>query len=124
MGHPVVHFEVMGEDGPALQSFYGDMFGWEFQQPPAETESDYATVDREQNLGSNGEGVGGGIGTHPMGEKHLTFYVETPDVEASLAKAEELGGKRVMGPAEPMEGLVIGLFTDPEGNLVGVVKPG
>jgi hypothetical protein len=27
----------------------------------------------------------------------------------------------MMGPDEPMEGLVIGLFTDPEGHTVGVV---
>ena len=124
MGNPIVHFEVMGPDGPALQSFYGEMFDWQFQNPPEATEAPYGVVDREQNLGTNGEGIGGGVGTHPTGEKHLTFYVETPDVEAALAKAEELGGTRVMGPAEPMEGLVLGLFTDPQGNLVGVVKPG
>jgi hypothetical protein len=29
---------------------------------------------------------------------------------------------RMMGPDEPMEGLVVGLFTDPEGHLVGVVS--
>ena len=27
-----------------------------------------------------------------------------------------------MGPDSPMEGLEIGLFTDPEGHVVGVVK--
>jgi hypothetical protein len=27
-----------------------------------------------------------------------------------------------MGPEQPMEGVEIGLFTDPEGHLVGVVK--
>ena len=30
----------------------------------------------------------------------------------------------MMGPDEPMEGLVIGLFQDPEGHLVGVVSGG
>jgi predicted enzyme related to lactoylglutathione lyase len=53
---------------------------------------------------------------------HVTVYVEVPDVEAALAKAESLGGSRVMGPEEVMNGLVIGLFNDPEGHLVGVVK--
>ena len=28
MGDPVVHFEVVGRDGPALQSFYSELFGW------------------------------------------------------------------------------------------------
>lgn len=45
-------------------------------------------------------------------------------MEAALAKAEGLGATRMMGPMEVMEGLVIGLFTDPEGHTIGVVKTG
>lgn len=55
---------------------------------------------------------------------HVTVYVGVPDVEAALAKAESLGGTRMMGPDQVMEGLVIGLFTDPEGHTVGVVTGG
>ena len=43
-------------------------------------------------------------------------------MEAALAKAESLGGSRMMGPEKVMEGVEIGLFNDPEGQLVGVVK--
>jgi predicted enzyme related to lactoylglutathione lyase len=50
--------------------------------------------------------------------------VEVPDVEAALAKAEELGGSRMMGPDEVMEGLVIGMFNDPEGHTIGVIRSG
>ena len=50
------------------------------------------------------------------------FYIEVPDVEAALAKAESLGGTRLMGPEEVMDGLVLGHFHDPEGHLVGVVS--
>ena len=45
------------------------------------------------------------------------------DVEAALAKAESLGGTRVMGPETIMDSIVLGQFTDPEGHLIGVVKP-
>jgi predicted enzyme related to lactoylglutathione lyase len=55
-------------------------------------------------------------------EGHVTFYVEVPDAEAALARAEELGGARVMGPDQVMEGLVIGQFADPEGHVIGVVQ--
>ena len=24
----VIHFEIVGKDGPALQKFYSDLFGW------------------------------------------------------------------------------------------------
>jgi uncharacterized protein len=45
-----------------------------------------------------------------------------PDVEAALAKAESLGGTRVMGPETIMGTIELGQFSDPEGHLVGVVK--
>jgi uncharacterized protein len=45
-------------------------------------------------------------------------------VEAALAKAESLGGTRVMGPETVMESIEIGLFNDPEGHLIGVVNGG
>jgi predicted enzyme related to lactoylglutathione lyase len=54
----------------------------------------------------------------------VTFYVEVPDVEAALAQAETLGGTRIMGPDQVMEGLEIGLFNDPEGHVIGVVRSG
>jgi hypothetical protein len=51
---------------------------------------------------------------------HAIFYVGVPNVEAALADAERLGGKRQMGPERAPTGLVVGHFTDPEGNLIGV----
>jgi predicted enzyme related to lactoylglutathione lyase len=54
----------------------------------------------------------------------VTFYVQTDDLQATLDKAESLGGKTVMPPMSPMEGTTIALFTDPEGHLIGIVKPG
>jgi predicted enzyme related to lactoylglutathione lyase len=59
----------------------------------------------------------------PDYEGHVTFYVEVPDVEQALQKAENLGGKRVMGPATPPGAQVeLGMFTDPEGHVIGVLK--
>ena len=122
MGQPVVHFEVMGKDGPALRSFYSDLFGWKID---ADNPLNYGTVQRDENITADGTGIGGGIGQAPEGYSgHVTFYIEVPDIEAALAKAERLGGSRMMGPDEVMEGLVIGLFNDPEGHVIGVVKTG
>ena len=122
MGQPVVHFEAIGPDGPALQAFYSGVFGWKVD---ASNPMSYGIVQREGNTNSEGVGIGGGVATGPEGyDGHVTFYVEVPDVEASLAKAEELGGSRVMGPDEVMEGLVIGMFNDPEGHTIGVIRSG
>jgi predicted enzyme related to lactoylglutathione lyase len=122
MGQPVVHFEVIGKDGAKLRSYYSDLFGWEID---SDNPMNYGTVQREGNTNSDGIGIGGGVGVGPEGyDGHVTFYVEVPDVEAALAKAESLGGSRMMGPDKVMEELEIGLFNDPEGHVVGVVNSG
>lgn len=122
MGQPVVHFEVVGKDGEKLRSFYSELFGWEFGDVVGPT--NYAAVPREGNTNPDGVGIGGGVGSGPEGyQGHVTFYVEVPDVEAALAKAESLGGKRMMGPDKvPDFDLEIALFTDPEGHVIGLVK--
>ena len=120
MGQPVVHFEVIGKDAGKLQSYYAELFGWQID---AENPMSYGIVPREGNTNPDGVGIGGGIGTGPEGYAgHVTFYVEVPDVEAALAKAESLGGTRMMGPETIMEGVELGQFADPEGHLVGLVK--
>jgi uncharacterized protein len=120
MGQPVVHFEVVGKDGGKLQGYYAEMFGWKVD---ANNPMNYGLVDREENVNAEGIGVGGGIGQGPEGyEGHVTFYVEVPDVEAALRKAESLGGARVMGPETIMEGVTLGQFLDPEGNVVGLTQ--
>ena len=80
----------------------------------------YGTIDREGNT-TRGAGIGGGVGAAPEGyEGHVTFYVKVPDIEAALAKAEELGGERIFGPDEVFEGLTLGQFKDPEGHVIGL----
>jgi hypothetical protein len=120
MGHPVVHFEVIGKDGKALQDYYSQLFGWEID---ADNEMNYGLIDRAGNQSESGIGIGGGIAGGPEGyDGHVTFYVAVPDVEEALAKAESLGGTRVMGPEQIMDQVELGQFTDPEGNLIGLVK--
>jgi uncharacterized protein len=121
MGQPVVHFEVVGKDGDKLQSYYTELFGWNIV---SDNPMNYGMVDGKDNKTADGNvGIGGGVGQGPEGYGgHVTFYVAVPDVEEALQKAESLGGKRVMGPEDIMGMVVLGQFTDPEGNLVGVVK--
>ena len=120
MGQPVVHFEIVGKDAEKLQSYYSELFGWEID---SSNPMNYGLVQREANVNADGVGIGGGVGAGPDGyDGHVTFYVEVPDVEAALAKAESLGGTRMMGPEQVMEQVEIGLFTDPEGHVIGVVK--
>jgi uncharacterized protein len=121
MGQPVVHFEIIGRDPAKLRIYYRELFGWEFHTGDAATE----TVSQPGNYGfleggTTGGGINGGVGGGEGYERRVLFYVGVPNVEAALEKAETLGGKRRMGPEGTPGTVVVGQFTDPEGNLIGV----
>jgi predicted enzyme related to lactoylglutathione lyase len=121
MGQPVVHFEVVGTDGDKLKAYYAELFGWEFED--TEGPMNYGLVQREGNTNAEGVGIGGGVGGVGGDVGHVTFYVEVPDVDAALTRAESLGGKRVSDPDEvPGTGIVIAHLSDPEGHVIGLVN--
>ncbi|MGA7202083.1 MAG: VOC family protein [Candidatus Cybelea sp.] len=122
MKHPVVHFEIMGHDAPALRSFYADVFGWNVAAPIPDYDMQYSLVEPVPGIQ---HGIYGGIGKAPDGYGgHVTFYVAVDDVEAAFEKIETRGGSRMMGPEKVPNGPVIGLFRDPEGHTIGLVDPG
>jgi len=93
--------------------FYGRLFGWTVN---ADNPMNYGMVDAEES------GIGGGISSSQEGgDGHLTFYVGVDDLQATLDKAESLGGKTVMPPTEIPNVVTFALFTDPEDHLVGLV---
>jgi hypothetical protein len=113
MPNPVVHFEILGRDGPALQSFYAELFGWKVD---ASNPLHYGTVEAQ------GRGIGGGIAPTDLMVGHVTVYVEVNDLDAYLAKAEALGGRIMMPPTEVPGGPAVALFADTEGHTIGLVK--
>lgn len=122
MGQPVVHFEIIGPDPERLRGYYGDLFGWSFDTggPVAASVSEAGRYGFTQPESGIPGGVGGGDGH----EARTLFYVGVPDVAAALARAESLGGKRVMGLERPPgRDLVVAHFTDPQGNLIGLAGP-
>jgi predicted enzyme related to lactoylglutathione lyase len=112
----VAWFEVTGRDGPALQDFYGQLFGWQIQD--AGDGSGYGLVAAPE------KGIGGGIGpAQDGGRGQVTFYVEVDDPAAYLQKAERLGGQTIVPPTELEQfGLTFAFFADPEGHVVGLSK--
>ncbi len=114
MANLVDHWEITGKDGAALQSFYGDLFGWTYD---TNNPMNYGIVgDREA-----GDSITGGVGQTPDGSDGMvTFYIGVDDVGAFLEKATSLGGTVFMPETEVMENVVIGLFADPEGHVIGL----
>lgn len=114
MPNPVVHWEIAGKDGKKIQSFYADLFDWHVD---ANNPMDYGMVDTHSEGGING-----GISKEDDGNKGVTIYVEVDDLQAYLDKAEKLGGKTVLPPTEIPGVVTLAKFTDPEGNVTGLVK--
>lgn len=119
MGNPVTHFEVMGSDAGKLREFYAGAFGWAVQHDPeAGDPFDYSMISTQ----SGGEALQGGIGRTPDGTAALTFYIQVPDLEDALARVEASGGATVQGRLKVGPETSIAKFTDPEGNVVGLVE--
>src|SRR5262245_28982327 len=116
MPSPVTWFEIMGGDGSALHSFYKNVFGWKLGDPMVDM-GNYSMLDNE------GHGIGGGVGAEMPGQgKRVTIYIEVPDPQASLDKITSAGGSVVMPVTDVTPEVTIAMFTDPQGNLMGLLK--
>jgi len=112
VGNPVVHFEILGPDGQALQGFYRSLFDWTID---TDNPSGYGMV-------TTGEGaIGGGVSSSADGSSQVSFYVQVDSLQEYLDKAETLGAKTLLPPTEVPGGPVIAMFADPQGNRIGLV---
>jgi predicted enzyme related to lactoylglutathione lyase len=112
MSNPVMHFELMGKDAIALQKFYADVFDWKLSPPIAEM-GNYSLLDKDGNC------IGGGIGE---GDARVTVYIEVDDPQAYLDRAEKAGATVMMPVSTITENTTIALFSDPAGNITGLLK--
>jgi predicted enzyme related to lactoylglutathione lyase len=116
MGQPVAFFEVISPDQERAQKFYAEMFGWQVNADPAM--GGYALVDTGAGEGA----IGGGIGTSDdPADSGVKIYMRVDDLEGYLDRAERLGGRRLGEPIDlPGDFGRIAIFTDPDGNKVGL----
>jgi uncharacterized protein len=111
MSHPVIHAEIRSSDPDATRRFYAELFGWTYAEGdlPGYT---FANTGVEGALPT-------AIGPLQGGEDAVLFFVAVEDVEATLARAVELGG-RIVQPAQQVPGVTFGVFADAQGHVVGV----
>ena len=110
----VIHFEIVGKDGAALQRYYSDLFGWalDTSNPGGYGMSDPATTGPVVGIGSTPDGSSG----------HVTGYVRVADIDSTLAKVKDLGGSVVMPKFSPDGSAQLALVADPEGHVVGLTE--
>ena len=115
MTRPVVHFEVRGKDPQLLAEFYRALFGWSI-----DAANPVGIMAVQHGIGGPKDGVGGHIrGADTPG---VSIFVQVLDLDDTLRRAEEMGGRAVMEPFDVPGGPTIAQMADPEGNLVGLVK--
>jgi predicted enzyme related to lactoylglutathione lyase len=108
----VIHFEILGKDGKATQTFWSSLLGWKLN---TDNPGGYGLTDPAQT------GIVVGIGGTPDGSGgHVTGYVRVADITATLARAVELGGTVIMPRFSPDGMAQLGLVADPEGHAVGL----
>ena len=112
-GHVICHVDISANNQEEAGKFYESLFGWKITPMP---QFNYTTFAAEG-------GPGGGfalVDNQMVNAGEVLVYVSTDDIDASLAKAESLGGKTVVPKTEiPTVGW-FGVFTDLAGNQLAL----
>ncbi len=117
---PIVFFDIAGPDLGALNRFYAEVFDWPVTPHPV-------FPDGSSNLGPLPVAAPlPGLLRQEQGGHDPQFakvlYLGVEDVDAALAKVAAHGGA-VHQPRFEVPGVVIlGLFKDPAGNVMGLVE--
>ena len=117
MGNPVVHFEFMVSDVAKSKEFYGKIFDWKFEHHD-EGGMDYTMID-------TGKEPGGGMMKKPDEAPMfaLSQYFQVDDIDATLAKVVEAGGKPGIPKMEIPDMGWWAMFFDPDQIPVMIYQP-
>ena len=106
-------WEIQSQQPDKLMAFYSAAFDWKID---ANNPMHYGMVAS----GGRG-GIEGGIGGSQMPGSRVLVYAGVSKINPVLAKIEKLGGKTVM-PRTDVGPVIIAIYTDPEGNIMGLME--
>ncbi len=104
---PLVFFDIAGPDDDRQRQFYAEVFGWT------------AGVTGAIAAPIEGTSLRGTLRTDPADK---VLYIGVDDITATLAEVEQHGGTMLAPRFEVPGVVVLGLFTDPAGNRLGLVE--
>jgi uncharacterized protein len=114
--------ELATSDVEAARRFYGEVFGWTASDMDMGGGFTYTIFKRA----GEADDAGGTGGAMPLGEAPATMwmpYVAAEDIDATAARAKELGGTVIREPWD-IEGVGrIAIIQDPTGAVLGLIKP-
>lgn len=114
--------DLMSTDVGAAKQFYGEIFGWSFDDVEDNGQVVYALASlkgrhaaglMQQNEEQRAQGM------PPMWNTHIAVT----DTDATVAKAGELGGTTIMPPMDVMDAGRMAVLTDPTGAAFCVWQP-
>jgi len=119
-------FEMPADDVARVSEFYGKVFGW--ATPPMGDDATFAlTVAADEN-GNPTEvgGINGGFHKRQgASDAGPVVNIHVDDIDAKLKAVEAAGGRIIQPRTEVGEyGLSMALFSDTEGNVMGVYNYG
>ena len=112
--------DLMTSDPDKTAAFYTALFGWTVDDPGP----DYGGYKILQRGSDDENGVGGLMANQDSSQPTSWHpYVAVEDVDATLAKAKELGGSVVLEAMDVPNVGRIAVIQDPTGAVLGVIKP-
>jgi predicted enzyme related to lactoylglutathione lyase len=113
-GPQIVHWEIQSQSPDQLHRFYSDVFGWKVD---ANNPMNYGMVASGRGTG----GIDGGIGGSNAPGSRVVVYAQVVSIPVVLEKIESLGGRTIM-PRTDIGPVTMALYTDPEGNTMGLIE--
>ena len=111
------HFEIPANDPDAVAKFYTNLFGWKITSW-GDPSMGYWLID----TGKEGPGINGGLLRRQHPEQPCVNTIEVANLDASIAKALELGGQ-VAVPKMPIPTVGwLTYFKDVDGNIFGMMQ--
>ncbi len=111
----IVHFEIPTDDLERARTFYGDLFGWKFENYQ---DSEYWVITTTDEKGE--KAIGGGMMQRQQPQQPITNYIDVPSIDEYAGKVEKLGGKVVM-PKTAVSGMgYFAICLDTENNAFGI----
>jgi predicted enzyme related to lactoylglutathione lyase len=114
MTTPIVSFDIAGPDLEALGAFYRNVFGWQIAPDKHFPQQAHAIQPVPV--------ISPMRGTLRNDPPQTLIYLGVPDITAAFDKIQAHGGTPV-SPRLAIPGVVVlGLFTDPAGNRLGLIE--
>ena len=110
----ITHIDIPVSDLGKAQAFFGELFGWQIAE--VEGFEGYPMWQAPNKIS------GGGLAPRSEGFTQPRSYVEVDSIDETLAAVREQGGSVVMEKSPISETSWWAIFTDLDGNTVGLYE--